>query len=147
PLSLHDALPIYLPFEMPFQWTAWELFDASKYTRSWLGDLVRMRGELAPPLVWTSPYLVVAFGAVAVARAAHWLRTRQTEPVDFLVLLGGLIFAAYFIKLAANFPKYHVGMLPFWAAALAWWLVDWWLSARSAERALYLVGIGAATAY
>src|SRR5205807_6569345 len=78
------AAALGLPFEMPFQWTAWELFDASKYTRSWLGDLVRMRGELAPPLVWTSPYLVVAFGAVAVARAAHWLRTRQAEPVDFL---------------------------------------------------------------
>ena len=57
---------------------------------------------------------------------AAWTRTRRAAPVDLLVLLGGVIFAAYFIKLAANFPKYHVGMLPFWAVALAWWLVDWW---------------------
>src|SRR4051794_16376349 len=56
------ATLVGLPFEMPFQWTAWELFDASKYTRSWLGDAARMRDELAPALAWTSPYLVGAFG-------------------------------------------------------------------------------------
>jgi 4-amino-4-deoxy-L-arabinose transferase-like glycosyltransferase len=134
-----------MPFEMPFQWTAWELFDASKYTRSWLGDWQRMSGELAPPLVWTSPYLVGAFGALVLVRAATWLRTRRAEPVDFLVLLGGVIFLAYFIKLAANFPKYHVGMLPFWSAALAWWLVDWLRGLSARQRLVALTAcIGAA---
>jgi len=141
------AAALHLPFEMPFQWTAWELLDASKYTRSWLGDLSRMRGELAPPLVWTSPYLIAAFGALALGRGASWLRTRRAEPVDFLILLGGLIFAAYFIKLAANFPKYHVGMMPFWSAALAWWVVDWVCASRWWERLLYLVNFGAAALY
>src|SRR5581483_11674773 len=35
------AAVVGLPFGMPFQWTAWELFDASKYTRSWLNDGAR----------------------------------------------------------------------------------------------------------
>jgi hypothetical protein len=106
-----------------------------------------MRGELAPPLVWTSPYLIAAFGALALGRGASWLRTRRAAPVDFVLLLGGLIFAAYFIKLAANFPKYHVGMMPFWSAALAWWVVDWMCATRRWERLLYLVGFGAAALY
>jgi 4-amino-4-deoxy-L-arabinose transferase-like glycosyltransferase len=138
------AKALGLPFEMPFQWTAWELFDASSYTRSWLGDLERMRGELAPPLVWASPYLVAAFGALTLARAASWLRTRRAAPVDVLILLGGLIFVAYFIKLAANFPKYHVGMLPYWSAALAWWLVDWLTHASRRERLIYVGALAAA---
>jgi hypothetical protein len=136
-----------LPFEMPFQWTAWELFDASKYTRSWLGDAARMRGELAPALAWASPYLVGAFGALVVARGAAWSRTRRAEPVDLLVLLGVVIFAAYFIKLAANFPKYHVGMLPFWSAALAWWLVDWLGAVEGRARLALAAGGAAACGY
>ena len=141
------ALAVGLPFEMPFQWTAWELFDASRYTRSWLGDAGRMRGELAPALAWTSPYLVGAFGALVVTRAAAWARTRRAEPVDLLVLLGGVIFAAYFIKLAANFPKYHVGMLPFWSAALAWWLVDWLSGLEGRGRLSLAAGAAAACGY
>jgi 4-amino-4-deoxy-L-arabinose transferase-like glycosyltransferase len=136
-----------LPFEMPFQWTAWELFDASKYTRGWLGDPGRMPGELAPALAWASPYLVGAFGALVVARVAAWRRTRRAEPVDLLVLLGSVIFAAYFIKLAANFPKYHVGMLPFWSAALARWLVDWLGALEGRARLALAVGGAAACGY
>ncbi|HEY7067666.1 MAG TPA: hypothetical protein VII06_39785 [Chloroflexota bacterium] len=103
-----------------------------------------MRDELAPAVAWASPYLIAAFGALGVARCAAWWRTRRVERVDLLLLLGGLIFAAYFIKLAANFPKYHVGMLPFWAAALAWWLVDW-LAALDGRARLALGGACAAT--
>jgi 4-amino-4-deoxy-L-arabinose transferase-like glycosyltransferase len=141
------AAIVGLPFEMPFQWLAWELFDASKYTRSWLGDPVRMRGELAPGLAWASPYLVGAFGALVVARVAAWTRTRRAEPVDLLIVLGGVIFAAYFIKLAANFPKYHVGMLPFWSAALAWWLVDWLSALEGRARLALAAGAALACGY
>jgi hypothetical protein len=131
---------------MPFQWTAWEFLDAQGHTRGWLGNIARMRAEMAPPLAWVSPYLVVSYAVLVVARVVHWLRTRRAEPVDFLLLLGGLIFAAYFIKLAANFPKYHVGMLPFWCAALAWWLIDWLRAAPRVERLLYLAALVAAVA-
>ena len=153
------GLPLYLgswglvaaatgmPFEMHFQWTAWQLFDASQYTRSWLGDAARMRGELAPALVWTSPYLAAAFAALGMVRVAAWIKTRRAAPVDFLLLLGGLVLVVYFVKLAANFPKYHVGMLPFWAVALAWWAVDWTASVGRRERWLYLGLFVGALAY
>jgi 4-amino-4-deoxy-L-arabinose transferase-like glycosyltransferase len=151
------ALPLFLgtwglvawatgmPFAMPFEWTAWELFDASRHTRGWLGDLARMRAEMAPPLAWVSPYLAGAFGALAAWRMAAWCRTRQAAPVDFLLVLGGAIFGVYFIKLAANFPKYHVAMMPYWSAALAWWATTWWEGTPARTRQL-VVGLGLAAA-
>lgn len=134
-----------LPFAMPFEWNAWQFQDASNYTRGWLGDWARMRQELAPALVWASPYLVALLGLVAVARARQWVRGAGARPVDLPLLVGLLVFGFYFIKLAANFPKYHVGMLPFGSVAAAWWLLGAWHGGPAGPRWLVagaLVGAG-----
>jgi hypothetical protein len=105
-----------------------------------------MQQELAPALVWASPYLVALLGLVAVARARQWVRGAGARPVDLPLLVGLLLFGCYFIKLAANFPKYHVGMLPFWSVAAGWWLVSAWHGLPASGRWLVagaLVGTGA----
>jgi 4-amino-4-deoxy-L-arabinose transferase-like glycosyltransferase len=136
-----------MPFTMPFEWNVWQFNDASRYTRSWLGDVRRMQAELAPSLVWTTPYLVALYGVVGLVRLAAWLRGQRARPVDFLLLVGSMIFFAYFIKLAANFPKYHVGAMPFLAAAIAWWLTAWLPRTHPAERLGWLAALGAVATY
>jgi hypothetical protein len=87
----------------------------------------RLEGQVLPILAWVSPYLAALFVAATVARLAAFARRRRLEPVDFLLGIGALICAVYFVKLAAGFPKYHVAMLPFWAVVCAHWLSLGWV--------------------
>jgi 4-amino-4-deoxy-L-arabinose transferase-like glycosyltransferase len=113
-----------MPFDMPFGVTWAELHDAVGGD----GDLSeRLEGQVLPILAWVSPYLAALFVAATVARLAAFARRRRLEPVDFLLGIGALICAVYFVKLAAGFPKYHVAMLPFWAVVCAHWLSLGWV--------------------
>src|SRR5207248_7189255 len=86
----------------------------------------RLDGQALPILGWVSPYLAALFVGATVARVAAFARHRRLQPVDFLLGIGVLVCAVYFVKLAAGFPKYHVAMLPFWAVVCAHWLAVGW---------------------
>ena len=116
-----------MPFDMPFGVTWAELHDAVGGD----GDLWdRLEGQALPILAWVSPYLAALFVAATAARVAAFVRRRRLEPVDFLLGMGVLVCAVYFVKLAAGFPKYHVAMLPFWAVVCAYWLSVGWVRLR-----------------
>jgi hypothetical protein len=133
---------LHMPFDMPFGVTYAELHDAVGGE----SDLLqRLEGQALPILAWVSPYLAVLFVAATVARVAALVRHRRLEPVDFLLGMGVLVCAVYFVKLAAGFPKYHVAMLPFWAVVCAHWLSVGWvrLPRPAAAGSLALVaGVG-----
>ncbi|HZS00966.1 MAG TPA: glycosyltransferase family 39 protein [Chloroflexota bacterium] len=125
-----------MPFDMPFGVTWAELHDAVGSE----GDLSeRFDTQALPILAWVSPYLAALFVAATVARVATFARRRRLEPVDFVLGMGILVCAVYFVKLAAGFPKYHVAMLPFWAVVCAHWLSVGWARLPRPAAALALL--------
>jgi len=141
-----DALA--MPFDMPFEVTWAELHDAVGGD----GDLLeRLESQALPILAWVSPYLAALYVGAVVARIAAFLRRWRVEPVDFLLGIGTLVCAVYFVKLAAGFPKYHVAMLPFWSVVIAYWLATSWarVPRPALPRGVLLsaAGLGLAFAY
>ncbi len=138
-----------LPFDMPLGVTWAELADALGGEHGALAE--RLETQALPILAWVSPYLTALFVGAAMARAVAFVRRRRLEPVDFLLGFGALVCLAYFIKLAAGFPKYHIAMMPFWAVVIAHWMAESWARLpRAAVCALLLltaVGLGLAFAY
>jgi hypothetical protein len=139
-----------MPFWLPFRVLEIEFADAARSTGGWRENprrLVDMVGHVA---LWISPYLIALFVWAALARLAdlflaplarlgRWILRRPAAggpwgawPIDFILLSGGAIGAAYLIKLAASFPKYHISMMPLWAVGVAYLLcryvpsLAWW---------------------
>lgn len=108
-----------MPFEMPFEVLAAEFLDAAAGSRSLASPeaLARVAGHV---VLWASPYLLILFGWAALLRARDYLTGGRAEPVDVVLLYGGGVFLLYLVKLAANFPKYHIAMMPFVAVGAAY---------------------------
>jgi hypothetical protein len=119
-----------MPFEMPFEVLAAEFLDAAAGSQSLAEPeaLARVAGHV---ILWASPYLLVLFAWAGLLRARDYLTGGRAEPVDLVLLYGGGIFLLYLVKLAANFPKYHITMMPFVAVGAAYLLsrlascLDW----------------------
>ena len=139
-----------MPFAMPFQIMDLELRDAAGSTSGWRENPQKLVELVSYVALWVSPYLVFLFVWAGAARVTDLVtrpfvagarrlakRPASGEPwgmwaVDFSLVCGAAIGAAYLIKLAASFPKYHISMLPFWVVGLAYLLfryvkrVTWW---------------------
>ncbi|MGI8424843.1 MAG: hypothetical protein ACR2NO_12170 [Chloroflexota bacterium] len=154
-----------MPLDAPFRILAIELHDAT--ARS--GSLAEKQRELLDHIVyvglWVSPYLIFLFVWSGAARLTDLVtqpfiigarrvlkRPAAGEPwgawaVDFSLVCGGAIGAAYRIKLAASFPKYHISMMPFWAVGIAYLMyryvrrIAWW------EPAVYAVATAGMAGY
>lgn len=146
-----------MPFDAPFRILAIELHDATAGASSLAEKQRELLDHLVYVALWVSPYLIFLFVWAGTARLTDLVtqpfvigtrralkRTAVEEPwgawaVDFSLVCGGAIGAAYLIKLAASFPKYHISMMPFWAVGVAYLLfryvkrVTWW------EPAVYAV--------
>lgn len=72
---------------------------------------------VGPAILWIGPFFCLLFVAAGLPRLWSLLRGKGLDAADILVVLGAAIYLAYIFKLAGNFPKYHAGMLPLWAAA------------------------------
>ena len=132
-----------MPFDMPFGVTWAELHDAVGGDHA--DPLQRLEPQALPILGWVSPYLVALFLGATVARVAALVRRRSLEPVDFLLGMGILVCAVYFVKLAAGFPKYHAAMMPFWAVLIGHWLGTTWAGLPRRALAPTLLLAAAAT--
>ena len=139
-----------MPFWFPFRILQLELTEAAGSTSAWRKDPRILLDLVSSVALWISPYLIALFLWAAVARAYDLLiapvvaggrrllrRPRAGEPwgtwaADFALGSGAAIGAAYLIKLAGSFPKYHISMMPFWAIAVAYLLyrfvpaLSWW---------------------
>jgi hypothetical protein len=139
-----------MPFAMPFRILAVELGDAAHSTHGWRENPRVVLELVSYVALWVSPYLLLLFVWAGLARLADLvvgpvfrLAARVARrpwagepwgawPIDFVLLAGGAIGAAYLIKLAASFPKYHITMMPFWAVGVAYLLsryvprLAWW---------------------
>jgi len=139
-----------MPFLLPFQILDHELRDAAGSTSSWRENPRLLLDLVSYVALWVSPYLIFLFVWAGLARLTDLLtgpvragarrilrRPVAGEPwgawsVDFALIGGAAIGAAYLIKLAASFPKYHITMMPFWAVGIAYLLfryvkrVTWW---------------------
>ncbi|HEU5318547.1 MAG TPA: hypothetical protein VFX49_20710, partial [Chloroflexota bacterium] len=146
-----------MPFLLPFQILQHELRDAAGSTSGWRENPRILLELVSYVALWVSPYLVFLFVWAGAARLTDLVvgpfvvlgrrllrRPAAGEPwgawaVDFSLVCGAAIGAAYLIKLAASFPKYHISMMPFWAVGIGYLLfryvkrVAWW------EPAVYAV--------
>ncbi len=113
------CLTLGMPFDMPFAVTWIELLDAAGTSKGWLQSPMTLAQTLAVPVLWSGPFLALLFATAGLARLRGFAVTRKIQPVDLLIGFGVLIFAVYLIKMAGEFPKYHIAMLPFWSAATA----------------------------
>jgi len=129
-----------MPFWLPFRILDLELRDAAGSSGSWRENPRVLLDMVSYVALWVSPYLILLFVWAGLARlgdltvrpvAGLWRRLRRrpvggepwgVRPVDFVLLAGGAVAAAYLIKLAASFPKYHITMMPLWAIGIAYLL-------------------------
>jgi hypothetical protein len=118
-----------LPFAQPFRDIWFEFVDT-------LG----LRPEASPvgPAGLTGVPLLAARVLVAGIRSVQWLHPlfvallvaapltlRRREPAAALLFVSAAIMAIYLTKLAAGFPKYHVGVLPLATAVLGVAFARW----------------------
>ena len=139
-----------MPFLLPFIVLDHELRDAAGSTSSWRENPRVLLELVSYVALWVSPYLIFLFvwsglarvydllvgpvvsGARRVARRAVEREGWGMRPMDLALMAGAGIGAAYLIKLAASFPKYHISMMPFWAVGIAYLLsryvkrFSWW---------------------
>jgi hypothetical protein len=154
-----------MPFDAPFRILAIELHDATTGASSLAEKQRELLNHLVYVALWVSPYLIFLFVWAGAARLTDLVtqpfligarralrRPAVGEPwgawaVDFSLVCGGAIGAAYLIKLAASFPKYHISMMPFWAVGIAYLLfryvkrIAWW------EPAVYTVVMAGMAGY
>ncbi|MCC6178617.1 MAG: hypothetical protein IT305_25205 [Chloroflexi bacterium] len=94
-----------------------EALESSQATRDRLVSLSAFANGAAPALLWIGPFSCLLFVSAGLPALWRLLRGRGLDATDLLVVLGAAIYLAYIMKLAGGFPKYHVAMLPLWAAA------------------------------
>lgn len=73
-------------------------------------------------LFWATPFFILLMFIVSISRAKIYLKNRKLEAIDFLVIVGLLIFLEYLIVgsyQAADFPRYFIPMMPMFSIALA----------------------------
>lgn len=144
------SLALGMPFGLPFHILEAELRDAAGSSGAWRENPRLLLDMVSYVALWVSPYVVGLFAWAGLSRIADligqpfvalWRRLRRVSgpgqrwgagALDFVLLSGGVIGAAYLIKLAASFPKYHISMMPLCAVALAYLLarfvprLTWW---------------------
>ncbi|MDQ3699697.1 MAG: hypothetical protein M3442_02120, partial [Chloroflexota bacterium] len=144
------SLALGMPFGLPFHILEAELRDATGSSGAWRENPRLLLEMVSYVALWVSPYVIGLFAWAGLSRAADligqpfvalWRRLRRVSgpgqrwgagALDFVLLSGAVIGAAYLIKLAASFPKYHISMMPFCAIALAYLLARfvprlvWW---------------------
>ena len=73
-------------------------------------------------LFWTTPFFILLILIVSVSRAKIYLKNRKLEAIDFLVIVGLLIFLEYLLVgsyQTADFPRYFIPMMPMFSVAFA----------------------------
>jgi hypothetical protein len=134
------CLVLKMPFWLPFRVLQLEFQDAAGSSGAWRENPRLLLDMVSFVALRVSPYLLLLFAWAGLARAGDltlspvrdlWRRVRGQEGtgepwgarlVDFVLLSGWAIGAAYLIKLAASFPKYHISMMPLCAVGVAYLL-------------------------
>lgn len=94
-----------------------EAEESSVSSSARLATLPAFLNGVAPAILWLGPFFCLLFVGAGLPRLWSLVRGRGLVPGDLLVVVGAVIYLVYFAKLAGNLPKYHIAMLPLWAAA------------------------------
>ncbi len=76
-------------------------------------------------LFWTTPFFLLLMLTAAISRAKRYLEKRKLEVIDFIFIVGLLIFIEYLIVgsyQTADFPRYFSPMMPMFSIAFAGYL-------------------------
>jgi hypothetical protein len=143
-----------LPSARPFQDTAYELTDTLAVLAAPHGHEApagqTASGETADPVAADpAPAGFALRVLVAGIRSAQWLHPlfvglllaaplafRRRDPAAGLLCMAAVIMVLYLGKMAAGFPKYHVGVLPLASAALGVAASGWLAGAHRWTRTL-----------
>lgn len=75
-------------------------------------------------LFWATPFFLLLILAISQSRMKFYCKNRKLIVVDFLVIVGLLIFFEYLIVgsyQTADFPRYFIPMMPFFSIASAYY--------------------------
>jgi 4-amino-4-deoxy-L-arabinose transferase-like glycosyltransferase len=73
-------------------------------------------------LFWATPFFILLILVVSLNRAKIYHKNRKLEAIDFLIIVGLLIFLEYLIvgsHQAADFPRYFIPMMPLFSVVFA----------------------------
>lgn len=73
-------------------------------------------------LFWATPFFILPILIISINRAKIYLKNRKLEAIDFLVIVGLLIFLEYLIVgsyQTADFPRYFSPMMPMFSVVFA----------------------------
>jgi hypothetical protein len=139
-----------MPFWFPFRILQLEFAESAGSTDTWRSNPAALLELVSHVALWVSPYLMALFVCASLIRAFDLVigpvvalarRALQrpitaepwgARPIDFVLGCGAVIGAAYLIKEAGSFPKYHISMMPFWALGAAYVVsryvkrLEWW---------------------
>lgn len=95
-------------------------------------------------LFWATPFFLLLMLAISQSRIKFYCKNRKLIAVDFLVIVGLLIFFEYLIVgsyQTADFPRYFIPMMPFFSIASAYYFEKVRELERRDLHALVLVSV------